>query len=237
MTSADTVIAAGTQLFRDRDASAVDRWWAEDYRQHSPLAPDGREGLRNFAQHVPEGFRVEFVRVLDDRDLVAVHAVYEGLGPEPLVGFDVFRLAGGRIAEHWDAMEPLRPGPRGTRPQVDGPVEITDRERTRDNKTLAAEWVETALIGHEPGMVQDHVAFDGVEDHAAGTARPLYRRLHRVVGEGNFVLTVCEGAAASDRGRAVACYDLWRLEDGRIAEHWAVAQPVPERMAHDNGMF
>ncbi|MFI7483487.1 nuclear transport factor 2 family protein [Kocuria sp. M1R5S2] len=237
MTSAETVIAAGTELFRDRDPSAVDRWWAEDFRQHSPLAPDGREGLRDLVQHLPEDFRVEIVRVLDDRDLVAVHAVYEGLGPGPVVGFDVFRVAGGRIAEHWDVMAPLRHGPRGTRPQVDGPVEVTDRERTRDNKTLAAEWVETALIGHEPGMVQDHVAFDGVEDHAAGGDRCLYRRLHRVVGEGNFVLTVCEGVAASDRGRTVACYDLWRLEDGRIAEHWAVVQPEPEEMAHGNGML
>lgn len=241
MSSADTVLAAGTELFVHRDPSAVDRYWARDYRQHSPLAPDGPAGLRGFAEHLPEDFAFEPLRVLDDGHLVAVHGVYRGLGPVPLVAFDVFRVADGRIAEHWDAMEPLLPGPDGTRPGVDGPTAVTERERTRTNKGVAAEWVETALIGGDPGAAADHVRTGGYVDHAPATEAtpPAYRRLHRVVGEGNFALTVSEaaGEAAGELAGAVARYDLWRLENGRIAEHWGVAQPVPERMAHANGMF
>lgn len=240
MTSADTIRTAGADLFERRDPSAVDRYYTEDFRQHSPFAPDGRAGLRGFLEHLPEGFRVDLVRVLDDHGMVAVHAVYEGLGPDPLAAFDVFRVEDGRIAEHWDAMEPLRSGPDGARPQVDGPTAVTDHERTHDNKRIAAEWIESALIGGDTHAVQDHVSVEGYVDHALGAAdtpRPAYRRLRRVVGEGNFVLTVAEAAAAEDPGRTVACYDLWRLDTGRIVEHWAVVQPVPERMAHANGMF
>jgi predicted SnoaL-like aldol condensation-catalyzing enzyme len=38
-----------------------------------------------------------------------------------------------------------------------------------------------------------------------------------------------------DRGNAVV--DIFRIENGRIAEHWDVAQPVPEQSANHNGMF
>ena len=38
-----------------------------------------------------------------------------------------------------------------------------------------------------------------------------------------------------DRGYAVV--DIFRVENGKIAEHWDVGQPVPEKAANDNGMF
>jgi predicted SnoaL-like aldol condensation-catalyzing enzyme len=38
-----------------------------------------------------------------------------------------------------------------------------------------------------------------------------------------------------DRGFAVV--DIFRVENGKIAEHWDVAQPVPEKSANTNGMF
>ncbi|GAA1756785.1 nuclear transport factor 2 family protein [Kocuria aegyptia] len=244
MTSADTVRAAGTDLFVHRDPSAVDRHYTEDFIQHSPLAPDGREGLKQFLRGIPDDFRVDLVRVLDDHGTVVAHSAYQGLGPQPLVGFDVFRVADGRIAEHWDAFEPLRTEAGGARPQLDGPVAVTDHERTQDNKRITAEWVEAALIGGDRRAVQDHMSAQGCTEHTARTAedpQPAYQRLHRVLGEGNFVLTVAEAVADGDHGggtaRTVACYDLWRLEDGRIVEHWGVAQPVPERTANANGVF
>ena len=38
-----------------------------------------------------------------------------------------------------------------------------------------------------------------------------------------------------DRGNAVA--DYFRLEDGKIGEHWDVLQPIPESAANDHPMF
>jgi len=45
-----------------------------------------------------------------------------------------------------------------------------------------------------------------------------------VIGEGNFVLTMSEGTLGPD---AMAFYDLFRLEDGLIVEHWDVIAPMP----------
>jgi predicted SnoaL-like aldol condensation-catalyzing enzyme len=63
-----------------------------------------------------------------------------------------------------------------------------------------------------------------------------YDRIHRVLGEGNFVLVVSEGEFA---GRPVAFYDLFRVEAGRIAEHWDTIEPIPARpeWKNDNGKF
>ena len=68
---------------------------------------------------------------------------------------------------------------------------------------------------------------------AQGT--PLrYERIHRVGGEGDFVFTQCEGAFGDER---MAFYDVYRIEDGRIVEHWDVSQPVSASSLHDNGTF
>lgn len=53
-----------------------------------------------------------------------------------------------------------------------------------------------------------------------------YDEIHMVLGEGNFVLTVREGEFAGDY---TAFYNLFRVEDGNIVEHWDVIQKIPLR--------
>lgn len=56
-----------------------------------------------------------------------------------------------------------------------------------------------------------------------------------VLGKGTFVLTVCESEWS---GQPHAYYDLFRMNGGKIVEHWDVIQPVPtEGLANANGMF
>jgi predicted SnoaL-like aldol condensation-catalyzing enzyme len=60
--------------------------------------------------------------------------------------------------------------------------------------------------------------------------------IKRVVAEGDLVVT--HGlikTSADDRGTAAA--DIFRVEDGKVVEHWDVLQPVPETSANDNTMF
>jgi predicted SnoaL-like aldol condensation-catalyzing enzyme len=62
-----------------------------------------------------------------------------------------------------------------------------------------------------------------------------YTKIHKVLGEGNFVLTVSEGTW---NGTSNAFYDLFRMENGKAVEHWDVIQPVPTTgLANNNGMF
>ena len=64
-----------------------------------------------------------------------------------------------------------------------------------------------------------------------------YDKVHKVLGEGNFVLTVSEGKFG--KGDHVAYYDLFRLENDKIVEHWDIIQPIPakEEWQNENGKF
>ncbi len=61
-------------------------------------------------------------------------------------------------------------------------------------------------------------------------------KIHRVLGEGNFVLVVSEGNLGKDHD---AFYDLFRVENSKIAEHWDVIEPIPakENWKNNNGKF
>lgn len=68
--------------------------------------------------------------------------------------------------------------------------------------------------------------WEGCKDH----------KVHRVLGEGNFVLTVSEGKIG---GKHSSFYDLFRVEKGKIAEHWDTIEAIPEKKVwtNANGKF
>ena len=98
------VLKVLTELFEDRDASALDRYYIDSLIQHDPRFPDGTDGLRALVTsdtnlHYQRGMAVA------DGDIVMVYGRYEGWGPKPMVGVDIYRIEDGRIAEHWDVLQ------------------------------------------------------------------------------------------------------------------------------------
>ena len=61
-----------------------------------------------------------------------------------------------------------------------------------------------------------------------------YDETHLIVAEGNFVFTASEGAMGD---APTAFFDLFRVEDGKIVEHWDTVSEIPSEMAHENGKF
>ncbi|NIZ12780.1 nuclear transport factor 2 family protein [Phaeobacter sp. HF9A] len=104
-TSKELVVKAITELFIDGDVAAIDRYWAEDYIQHNPMFPSGREVIKGLFGNTPPDFRYEMGMVIAEDDLVALHGRYSGFGPKPMIAVDIFRVEDGKIAEHWDILQ------------------------------------------------------------------------------------------------------------------------------------
>ena len=251
MSNKELVVKAAGQLFGDRDATAVDRWVAADYRQHSALIGDGPEALRALVASLPDAFRYEPARVIADGDLVALHGTYHGFGPEPLVAFDLFRVRDGKLAEHWDALTPVVAKTASGRSQTDGPAAATDLAATEANRALVAEFARKVLIDADYEVLTDYIstetylqhnpeAADGLDGFGAAAAtwaeqgkNLVYKAVRQIVAEGDLVLLQSEG----EFGAPVAYWDLFRVQGGKIVEHWDVITPIPAELPHGNGLF
>ena len=229
----------------------VPQYWAQNHIQHNPDFANGLEAQQDVIKFLSgnESFEAEYVRVIADDDIVAVHARYLGFGPKATIGFDVFRVEDGLIVEHWDNLiqeQPLNPSGRS---QIDGTTEITDLDKTEENKAKVEEFLTRSMIEHAEVDITDYISpvtylqhnpmvADGLDGFGAFMAESAksgktmaYSKMHKVIGEGNFVLTLSEGTFGSD---AMAYFDLFRLEDGLIVEHWDVIAPMPAADAKHN---
>lgn len=97
------------------DSSRVDDFISPDYIQHSMLAEPTVQALKDFLDKVraesPDA-RQTIHRALVDGDMVAVHLHVERWPGDPgLAVVDLFRVAGGMIAEHWEVIQDVPANP------------------------------------------------------------------------------------------------------------------------------
>ncbi|EJL57827.1 hypothetical protein PMI09_00802 [Rhizobium sp. CF122] len=99
------VLKAITGVFVNRNPAVLDELFSPDYRQHNPQIPNGIEAIKGLLGQLSENFAYQPGLVMADGDYVAVHGRYVGWGAKPMVAIDVFRVANGKVAEHWDVMQ------------------------------------------------------------------------------------------------------------------------------------
>ena len=99
-----------------------------------------------------------------------------------------------------------------------------------------ARYVGDRYIQHNPQAPDGPEAFIAFVRGFAGQFPELNIEIKRVIAEGDLVMT--HGlitTSPDDRGTAAA--DIFRLENGKIVEHWDVVQDIPEKAANQNTMF
>jgi predicted SnoaL-like aldol condensation-catalyzing enzyme len=225
----------------------------DKYIQHNLAVANGLAGLRSLLQSLPKGSsKVNTVRVLRDGDFVITHTDYNFFGPK--IGFDIFRFEAGKIVEHWDNLQETagKPSPSG-HTMIDGPATATDLDKTEANKTIMRSYMDDLLAGRRdkfPGYFEgnNYVQHNPwVADNLTGLLAGLqalakegkavkYDGVRMVLGEGNFVLVVAEGSFG---GQPTSYYDFYRIQNGKIAEHWDTLQTIPPRAEwkNSNGKF
>ncbi len=252
----EIAVAEMASLFEDFDQDAARELIAPDLIQHNLSIPTGGEVLIGFIPDLKKsGITATTHRLIAEGDMVVAHNTYNNaqlFGGENLVSFDIFRVKDGKVVEHWDNLTPVTPYNPSGRSQTDGTAVVTDLDKTKENKALVLNFVETILKGGKMERITDFVSTETYFQHNSGVADGIdglnaalaamaeagsamvYDKMHFSVAEGNFVFTFSEGSFA---GKHVAFADLFRVKDGQIVEHWDVIQEIPANPANNEGKF
>lgn len=231
---------------------------AEGYIQHNLAYGTGREafvGSVSYLASAPVKTTVKNIRAFEDGDKVFLQTVYNFAGAGEQAAFDIFRIdKDGLIAEHWDNLAKVaEPNPSG-HTQIDGTTEIADLDKTEANRELVKNFLYDVMQGNNPAKTPDYFEGDiyiqhntAIADGLSGLGAALaamaeqniqmiYTTVHQVLAQGNFVLAVSEGNFG---GVPTSYYDLWRVENGKIAEHWDVMETIAEESTwqNQNGKF
>jgi predicted SnoaL-like aldol condensation-catalyzing enzyme len=230
-----------------RPAEAISKYAGERYTQHSTVVKDGTEGFVEFFEgwisRNPDR-DIQIVRAFEDGRHVFLH-VTQSLdgGASRWVTADIFDTDDqARMIEHWDIIGEWVDETASGHSQVDGPTEPTDLDKTAENKTLVAAFVENVLTKGQVDSITDYISTETyiqhnplVEDGLDGLGRFLeslakegksmaYRETYLLVGSGDLVAALSRVDLA---GVEMAVIDLFRVSGGRIVEHWDVMEPVP----------
>jgi predicted SnoaL-like aldol condensation-catalyzing enzyme len=107
----DLVMSFYENAFNRHDLAAASSYLDPGYTEHSPQFKDGPDGFAEFFSEfwrLYPRFRLEVKRVFIQGDMVAAHVrAHEGASPNGDAIVDIFRLADGRIAEHWAVTRPI----------------------------------------------------------------------------------------------------------------------------------
>lgn len=244
--------------FANGDTEKAASLLAEGYIQHNLAYGTGRDafvGSVAYLASAPVKTTVNNIRAFEDGDKVFLQTVYNFAGAGEQAAFDIFRFdENGKIAEHWDNLAAkAEPNPSG-RTQIDGTMELKDLDKTEANRELVKNFLYDVMQGNCPEKTPDYFDGDTYIQHNTGIAdglsglgaalaamaeqniQMIYNTVHQVLAQGNFVLAVSEGTFG---GAPTSYYDLWRVEDGKIAEHWDVMETIadPSTWQNSNGKF
>lgn len=236
------------------DQTAISYVNPAHYTQHNLAVEDGLAGFGALLQALPKNSaKVNVIRAFSDGDYVFTHTDYEFFGPK--VGFDIFKFENGLIVEHWDNLDTKAStaNPSG-RTQLDGQVQSKNLNKTAENKAIVADFVDTILVKGQMDKLSSF--FDGdtyyqhntmIADGLSGLGQAfeamakqgikmVYTTNHKILGEGNFVLSISEGTFAE---KPTSFYDLFRVENGKIVEHWDILETITpkEQWKNANGKF
>lgn len=239
------------------DAAKAKSLLKEGYIQHNLAYGTGAEafcGSVAYLGSAPVKTTANTIRAFEDGDKVFMQTVYNFAGAGEQVAFDIFRFEDGKIAEHWDNLAFVAaPNPSG-RTQIDGQTEAKDLDKTEETREIVKNFLYDVMQGKNPQKTPDYFDGDKYLQHNTGIAdglsglgealaaldragiQMIYDKVHYVLAQGDMALAVSEGTFG---GKPTSYYDLWRVENGKIAEHWDVMETIADKSAwaNDNGKF
>lgn len=244
--------------FATGDTQTAKALLASGYIQHNLSYKTGEKAFLQSVKQLSQAktkTTVKTVRAFQDGNKVVLQSVYNFAGSGEQVAFDIFRFnKKGEIAEHWDNLAAKAKPNLSGHTQIDGVRKATELKKTESNRKLVKNFLNDVMMGKNLKKTPDYFNGDSYIQHNTTMADGVsglnaalkqlaeqgiemkYNKVHQVLACGNLVLAVSEGTFG---GKATSYYDLWRVENGKIAEHWDVMQTIPEKSSwqNQNGKF
>ncbi|MEM6891875.1 MAG: nuclear transport factor 2 family protein [Pseudomonadota bacterium] len=228
---------------------AVTKYTGHRYTQHSTGVGDGPEGFLAFFEPFVERNPqrdIEIVRIFEDGQWVFCNA-YQSLndGAAQWVTMDLFYTdENGLILEHWDTIAPYVAKTASGEDMVRGTSEVDTAADGDASKGLILEYTKQVLQQRDHGRLGAFVA-ENLIQHAPTIANGRaslhswlgssdagsYEMMFQLIGQGNFVATYGKRHAL---GKDIAVFDLYRVADERIVEHWMNEEEIGPRETWGN---
>ena len=253
------------QLFNQADpaviGNAIDQYFGPTYKQHNPTDPDGVDALRGFVIFLHTTFpqlQTQVERVIAEGDLVLLQSNAVAIpGTKGQNIIDIFRVKNGRIVEHWDNLSNVSDTTVSGHDQfstISSPHNgIADpKASTVVNELIVRSYFAAVTKYHDLRAV-DLIDARNLYQHdpnigdGAAATRQYYANIFaanphatfkvaRVIAEGDLVAVHSHfQRTATDLGQSVI--DIFRVQRGKIVEHWDGIQDVPATSANNNTMF
>ncbi len=120
-------------------------------------------------------------------------------------------------------------------------VEFYDKvfvQRGNDIRAVSEQYLHENYIQHNPYVATGREAFikaiGGWLKKKPASAQTVIKR---VIAAGDYVVLHIHSYDSTKEKPGKAGVDIFRVENGKIIEHWDVWQTIPEEMPHTNGMF
>lgn len=241
--------------FSTGDINVAKELLKEDYIQHNLAYGTGRDafiGSVEYLASAPVKTTVNNIRAFEDGNKVFMQTIYNFAGAGEQVAFDVFRFEDGKIAEHWDNLAAKANPNLSGHTQIDGYDKLENLDKTEENKKIVENFVHDVLVGENPDKLTSYFNGNSYIQHNTSMAdgldglgnalqalaeqgiKMIYNTVHYVMGQGNYVLAISEGTFGD---KPTSYYDLFRVENGKIAEHWDVMEKISDTPKNDNGKF
>jgi predicted SnoaL-like aldol condensation-catalyzing enzyme len=232
----DNVIALYVSGVRDGHLfAALDKYVADGFVQHSPGIGLGRPGfLRAYepllARHARRA--VWPLRGFEDGRKVFLQSFQTfGYRDVERVVFDLFDTDDDDLlTAHWSVTVPLARSSVSGRSQLDGPALVADLRATEVNKRLVGTYLDEVLTAGDRERARsllcadtfaqhNPLIADGIDGHDRFLTEMAvsYVQVEQLVGAGNFVAALSTAHIGGSEHRV---FDLFRVEAGRIVEHW-----------------
>jgi predicted SnoaL-like aldol condensation-catalyzing enzyme len=115
-------------------------------------------------------------------------------------------------------------------------VEFYEKAINQKDFEAAAKYLGPRYTQHNPLAADGPAGLQAFLRYLRETYPNSHSEIKRVFADGDYVILHVHAVRVPGmRGSAIV--DIFKLENGKIVEHWDVIQEIPEKAANANGMF